>query len=181
VSAHKVAVPTPTPARAVVALIVQRSTIELFAAYGVAVAPTCVSSMQPVKKRPDHIVGTVLVSGPGRRGVLAISTSSATLMRMKPTAGDAPSVQDWMRELTNQLAGRIKNRFGRYKLVMQVSLPTALSSTVMDDLGNKSGLVYVFHTTKDEVRVTLTGGFEGASLVLQGEGAGAEEGDVILF
>jgi hypothetical protein len=168
--------------RALVALIIQRSTIELFNAYGVAVAPVDLSRRKDVVRPGDHLAGAVHLSAQGRRGVLSLSCSNATLKRVKPTLDDPLSFQDWMREMTNQLAGRIKNKFARYQFNLQVGLPTALKSGVIDQGDPKApALRYVFHTLRDDVFVTLTGGFDDAGLILQGEVPVPEEGDVILF
>jgi hypothetical protein len=172
----------------ILALIVQRSTIELFAAYGVAVAPVRsipVSAERPFARPPEHLVGMVEVAAPDRRGVLTISTSPATLARMRPIASDPRAQLDWMRELTNQLAGRIKSKFARYQLVLQMSLPSALSSSAMDRNQfmrvRAADLVFVFHTLRDEILLTLSGGFDGTGLSLQSDAPVADEGDVILF
>src|SRR6266850_486000 len=63
--------------------------------------------------------------GANRQGLLALACSSPTLTRTKPSVDDSPALQDWLRELTNQLAGRIKNRFGRYRVPLHVGLPSA--------------------------------------------------------
>jgi hypothetical protein len=169
--------------RALVSLIIQRSAIELFAAYGVAVAPVDLSRRKDLLRPADHLAGAVHMAAQGRRGVLTLSSSNATLKRVKPSLDDPLSFQDWMREMTNQLAGRIKNKFARYQFNIQVGLPTALKSGVIDQSpeAKAPGLVYVFHTLRDDVFVTLTGGFEEAVLVLKGEVPVPEEGDVILF
>jgi hypothetical protein len=169
--------------RALVALIIQRSTIELFAAYGVAIAPVDLSRGKDPERQADHLAGAVQLSAQGRRGVLTLSSSNATLKRVKPTLDDPLSFQDWMREMTNQLAGRIKNKFARYQFHLQVGLPTALKSSVIDQSPDPRApaLIFAFHTLRDDVFVTLTGGFDEAGLILQGEIPVPEEGDVILF
>jgi hypothetical protein len=174
---------------AIARLIVQRSTIELFDAYSVAVAPVPAEAAggRPVARPNDHVVGMMQVAAPPRRGVLSLSTSPATLVRTRPTASDSRLQLDWMRELTNQLAGRVKSKFARYQLSLQVSLPTALSSAMLDrnqagvSPPNSGDLVFVFHALRDVVLVTLTGGFDDTGLVLLANATVADEGDVILF
>jgi hypothetical protein len=169
--------------RALVALIIQRSTIELFAAYGVPIAPVDLSRRVLPARPVDHLAGAVHVAAQGRRGVLTLASSHATLKRVKPTLDDPLSFQDWMREMTNQLAGRIKNKFARYQFSLQVGLPTALKSAVIDQDPDQKGpaLLFVFHSLRDDVFVSLTGGFEDAGLTLKGEVPVPSEGDVILF
>src|SRR5262249_21624387 len=131
-----------------------------FAAYGVVAAPASLTGGRSLIRAPDHLVGMVHITAPGpRRGVLMLSTSNATLSKMKGSPSDPLSLQDWMRELTNQLAGRIRNRFARYQVPLQLGLPTALNGSVMEkDPDSKGlGLVCVFHTTRDKIHVILTG------------------------
>src|SRR5258705_2070077 len=83
---------------------------------------------------------------------------------MKPGVHGPFGLQDWMREVTNQLAGRIKNRFSRYRLVVQVGLPSATTVGFGEAApeAQRDALVYVFRTLKDDVLVTLSGGVHGA-------------------
>jgi hypothetical protein len=176
---------TPPPAnpRAVIGLIVQRSTIELFDAYGVAVAPIIEASPRVPSASRDQLLGTVQLSTEGLRGLLKLSCAGATLARMKPSADLPHGLQDWMRELTNQLAGRIKNRFSRYRVQVQVGLPSA-TPAVTNEVSReptRDTLVYVFRTLRDDVVVSLSGGFDNANFDLQGGLNPAEEGDIILF
>jgi hypothetical protein len=169
--------------RTIVSLIVQRSTIELFAAYNVAVAPVLI--VGPIVRPTDHLVGMVQVTASDRRGRLTMSTSPVTLSRTRSrqTSPDLHAQLDWMRELTNQLAGRVKSRFARYGLPLQTGLPTALSSSAMarNSVPHGADLVLLFHTLRDQILCTLSGGFDGTGLALQSEAAVADEGQVIIF
>jgi hypothetical protein len=171
--------------RTIVSLIVQRSTIELFGAYNVAVAPVPIASadLRPDLRPTDHLVGMVQVTGTDRRGLLTMSTSPVTLARTRQLGPDIRAQLDWMRELTNQLAGRIKSKFARYRLPLQMGLPTALSSSAMDrnHLIHPTDLVLLFHTLRDQIVCTLSGGFDDTGLTLLSEPAVADEGEVILF
>src|SRR5258705_8161219 len=102
---------------------------------------------------------------------------------MKPGVDGPFGLQDWMREVTNQLAGRIKNRFSRYRLVVQVGLPSATTVGFGEAApeAQRDALVYVFRTLKDDVRVTLSGGFDGAKLALPGGPNPPQGGDTISF
>jgi hypothetical protein len=173
---------------AIARLLVQRSTIELFDAYAVAIAPMPVEAAggRPFVRPNDHLMGTVQVVAPGRRGVLTFSTSPAILVRTRPAVSDPHGQLDWMRELTNQLAGRIKSKFARYQLSLQMSLPSALSSTMLErnqvvSPARGTDLAFVFHAIRDVVLVTLTGGFDDTGLALMTDAPVADEGDVILF
>jgi hypothetical protein len=171
--------------RTIVSLIVQRSTIELFAAYNVAVAPVpiAVPASPPIVRPTDHLVGMVQVTGSDRRGRLTMSTSPVTLARTRQTGPDIRAQLDWMRELTNQFAGRVKSKFARYGLPLQAGLPTALSSSAMarNQMIDGADLVLLFDALRDQILCTLSGGFDDTGLSLQSEAAVADEGQVILF
>jgi hypothetical protein len=168
-----------------VSLILQRSIIELFSAYGVVVAPARPDdpSSHPKVRPLDHLVGMVQVTSPARRGMLTMSTSPATLTRTRHGGTDMLSQLDWMREMTNQFAGRVKAKFTRYGLTLQTGLPMALSSSAMDrnHVIQGSDLVLVFTTLKDQILATLSGGFDDGGLALKGDKSVAGEGEVILF
>jgi len=160
-------------------LIIQRSTIELFESYGVAVAPA--KSSEGIQKPPDRI-GSMQLSGSAIRGLLTLAASSATVTRTLPRTSEAQGLQDWVQELANQLAGRVRNRFARYQLAIQVSLPTSKDSqSQAPPKANLTELIYVFRTLKDDLVVKLSGDFADASLVFSSTAAIAEEGDIILF
>jgi hypothetical protein len=174
-------------ARLIVVLILQRSTIELLEAYGVAAAPAGPVLGRPLDLPPNHLVGRVSVSAGTRRGRLTLSTSEVTLARTKRNAPESSVLLDWLRELTNQLGGRIANRFARYQLPMTTGLPTTFQDRVSKadvDREDKSAptLSLAFLVLRDTIHVTLTGGFENDELMLQSEPlAVTGEGEVILF
>jgi hypothetical protein len=170
--------------RAIVVLFVQRSTIELFGAYGVAVAPEDAPAESTLHPPPSHVLGVVGLSVRSRRGRMAVSMSDATLARTNPDAPDPSARLDWLRELTNQLAGRISNRFARYGIPMTVGLPTTFGSTksVDHDEKTESGVSLTFRALRDTVHVTLTSCFEDDDLSSQPNVlAVSDEGDIILF
>jgi hypothetical protein len=170
--------------RATVLLLVQRSTIDLFAAYGVAVAPMAASDA-PASKVSDSLkVGTVQVSTATHRGQLALGVSQTMLERTNPRAALAPL--DWLRELTNQLAGRVANRFARYRVPMVTSLPNALASARQPEraahvASQAPALCVHFHALRDSLEVRLTGGFEHAELSPNPLPGIQDEGDITLF
>jgi hypothetical protein len=167
-----------------VALILQRSTIELLAAYDVAVAPVPLEGpLRPATRPVDHLVGMVQVSDSRRRGTLTLSTSPLTLARTRQVATDLREQLDWMRELTNQFASRAKSKFARYNLPLQVGLPSALSSSAMDrsQVMQQAEIVLVFHALRDEVLCTLSGGFDDSGLALLSDPSSVAAGETILF
>jgi hypothetical protein len=102
--------------------VVQTSTVELFAAYSVAVAPVYQSGGRRVA---CPAVGTVAVIGfdaPGFAGRLCIHVADPVLLKMCTGTTEGHSVRDWCRELANQLLGRIKNRLVRFQVTLRIRL-----------------------------------------------------------
>jgi hypothetical protein len=162
-------------------LVVQRSAVELFASIGVAIAPMPAIVTAP-RFGAEDLVGIVQLSVNGAKGSLAVGASPATLARAKgysPTS----SMQDWLRELANQLAGRIKNRLARYQVTVEVSLPSAFARSAFERGFELKGAttVYVFRTIKDDVQVVLSGDVGSIDLRFSGADGVAEEGELILF
>jgi len=162
-------------------LVVQRSAVELFASIGVAIAPMPAIVTAP-RFGPEDLVGIVQISVNGGKGSLAVGASPATLSKAKgysPTSG----TQDWVRELANQLAGRIKNRLARYQVRVEVSLPSAFGRSAFERGLELKGAttVYLFRTIKDDIQVVLSGDVGNIDLRFSGADGVAEEGELILF
>jgi hypothetical protein len=162
-------------------LMIQRSAVELFASIGLAIAPTPAIVGSP-RLGSDDVVGLVQLSVNGTRGTLAVSASAATLAKAKGQPVTTP-IQDWVRELANQLGGRIKNRLARFQVSIEVSLPSALARSALDRGFEFKGptTVYIFRTIKDDIQVVLSGDLGSADLRFTGAEGIAEEGDLILF
>jgi hypothetical protein len=162
-------------------LVVQRSAVELFASIGVAIAPMPAIVTAP-RFGAEDLVGIVQLSVNGAKGSLALAASPTTLAKAKGYTTTS-SIQDWLRELANQLAGRIKNRLARYQVTVEVSLPSALARSAFDRgfelRGNTT--VYVFRTIRDDVQVVLSGDVGNTDLRFSGIEGVAEEGELILF
>src|SRR5882724_4610876 len=180
---HPVKHNTQTFSREIIDLILQRSTIELFEAYGVAVAPIAGSKRERQHTiPPSHLIGTMHLSAASYHGELLLAVAPATLERTQSGARGSRDMDDWVLELSNQLAGRIKNRLVRYRVSVQVSFtPTAKESAGDVSLAGLPVLEYVFRTLKDDLYVTLSRGFELARPTMDCEPNVADEGDVILF
>jgi hypothetical protein len=163
-------------------LVIQRSAVELFASIGVAIAPMPAVVAAP-RLGADDFVGIVQIAVNGARGSLAVAASPGTLAKAKGATPQS-NVQDWLRELANQLAGRIKNRLARYQVTVDVSLPSVLARSAFDrTFQAKSGstTVYSFRTIKDDVQVVVTGEVGNTDLRFSGAEGVVEEGELILF
>jgi hypothetical protein len=101
--------------------LVQGSLVELFAAYGISVAPLPRMAPERVPTVPEvsAAVGFACQGVTGQPGRITLSLPGAVLDRMKNDSGNTLK-GDWTRELANQLIGRIKNRL----LQFSVRLPS---------------------------------------------------------
>jgi hypothetical protein len=166
--------------RPTIDLLVQRSAYEVFAALGVSVAPTPCGSGER-RATADDLVGVIPLTLKGCRASLSLCLSPRTLEGAATGLGRS-TTHDCLRELVNQLAGRIKNRLARYQVPLDVGLPTVFTRTALGaasrDLQN---LVYVFRSLTEDVQVELSRQFAALELRYGGTLDIAEEGDVILF
>lgn len=116
----------PSGVRGALDVVVQSSLVELFAAYGVALAPLPRIAVERAPAIPEISAAVGFSHGPTRRlGRVTLSLPSA-VVEMTKAGADSALRGDWVRELTNQLLGRIKNRM----LQFGVRLETGISSTV---------------------------------------------------
>ena len=164
--------------------LVQASLVELFAAYGVAVAPLPRTLAERVPRLPNvSAAASLLVQGSSTRpGRLTLSMPDVVLELMRGV--DASSLkEDWARELCNQLMGRLKNRLLHFSVrIAAGALATIDSQALARQLASApSARVYTVRTLRGEVVVTLQGMPEERELVYVGAGPSANEGDAIWF
>jgi hypothetical protein len=175
---------TEPPHRGAIDAFVHAAVVELFQAYGVAVAPLPRTSMHRGRVVPEvcamiafHLDGKS--EGPGR---LTLAAPRAVLDSMIGPEQTAVSGNDWCRELANQLLGRIKKRLLLFGLALRADVPLDLDPQVLEDeLHQPSSVrVYASRTLRGEILVTLQGYPAEGTLEYLGPSA-AGEGDLILF
>jgi hypothetical protein len=162
--------------------IVQSATVELFRTYGVAVAPLP-RKAQALATVPEGFCGTIAFTGQGFTGSLTLFVPAAILSLTKADSGESLHARDWIRELTNQLMGRVKTRLLQLQVTLQVGLPTAMDRRMFERRRAPSGslLVFEFRTIRDAVTVTLEGTFDDSAFKYSGTANPGSEGDVIIF
>jgi hypothetical protein len=170
------------PSSSIVDTIVQGATVDLFRIYGVAVAPVP-RAKRPSLAPPEGFCGTITFSGKGFTGSLTLFVPAAILSLTKAGVVQALHPRDWIRELTNQLMGRIKTRLLHLQVTLQTGLPSAMDRRLIDPRRSPSGtvLIYEFRTIREEVMVTLEGTFDESALKYSGGANPGSEGDVIIF
>ena len=91
--------------------------------------------------------------------------------------------RDLLRELTNQLAGRVKNRLLNFALMLSIGVPSVLSGQALERQRPRrdTEVVYLFRTLRGEIVVTLDIHIDPGALDYSGTSRVAKEGDFIAF
>jgi hypothetical protein len=166
-------------------IVVQTSMVELFQHYGVTIAPMRQALNTPAAAQSAQAaVGTISFRGDEMDGHLMLCMPMA-VVRMTLTArnGKPHAEFDWVRELTAQLMGRIKNRLARVQVKLICGLPAASTNGSRPRIpaGSAESLVYDFHSLNGNLSVTLSGRVRPQRLVYTAGSPLIEEGDVLLF
>lgn len=177
--------PTSAPStRTTIDIILQGSTVELFHAHDVAVAPLG-SSPVGAQQRYYDWVGTIGFDGASFTGTLTLSIPTPVFELHCETrhASETTTLVDWTQELVNQLLGRIKNRLTMFQTTLKAHLPSVMSGIALDRLRKRSPseVLYRFRTLRGDIIVTLDAPLGNGVLTYSGAAVVAQEGDVILF
>lgn len=91
--------------------------------------------------------------------------------------------RDLLRELTNQLSGRIKNRLLNFALMLTIGVPSVLSGQALERQRPRrdTEVVYLFRTLRGEIVVTIDLVIDPDALNYSGSNRVAKEGDFIAF
>lgn len=169
--------------------IVQGAIVDLFQSCGVAVAPQPRGRLDVTTLQIPEISASInftlaqsQTATPGMgRLTLSLPEPLFTIMRAETTRRPQPF--DWVRELTNQLAARIKHRLLPFCAAMQPLLPSVLTRDALE--GQRSRFpnmrLYIGRTLRGDVLVTLDGNIDESKLVYTGPVDLAGAGDVIVF
>lgn len=175
-----------TPAsssRPILDIIVQSCTVELFHSRGVAIAPVSVTRKSAQPCRTSELVGVMAFSGQNGNGRATLSLEAGVYRLFTPAVVDDAGLHDLLRELTNQLVGRIKNRLMQFQIVLRIGLPSAMSP---DALGRQrphsaNAVGYLFRTLRGEIVVTMDGGIDEEALSYSSAIQIPKEGEFITF
>lgn len=163
--------------------LVQSSTVELFQSRGIAVAPLPSSVGNPHQATYFSLAGVVSLTAPKATGSISLSWSDPVFsLFTPPMPASTLGARDLLRELTNQLAGRVKNRLLNFALMLTIGVPNVLSGQALDrQRPRQSEVVYLFRTLRGEIVVTLDLQLEPDTLSYSGTSRVAKEGDFIAF
>jgi hypothetical protein len=172
-------------ARATIDTILQSSAVELFHTQGIAVAPLVPLAVGTQQRFYDW-VGVIGFDTETLNGNLTLSVPTGILQSRDPglNPGDEVSWQaDWVRELANQLLGRVKNRLSKFQVVLRTRLPTSMSGAALElhKRRTPSEMLYRFRALRGDILVVVDAPLDKAILVYSGALQIAKEGDVILF
>jgi hypothetical protein len=163
--------------------IVQGSTVELFHSRGIALAPLPAAQLTSAQSGRFGLTGVVTFNAPKLSGSLALSLADGIYGLFTPAVAGAAAVGDALRELTNQLAGRMKNRLLQFQVILSVGMPSTVRGPSFDRGPSKNEIVtlYAFRTLRGEVRVILCAAVDEGALAYSNAVKVAKEGDFIPF
>jgi hypothetical protein len=111
-----------------------------------------------------------------------LSMPREVFVLLKTDASGAAPRDEWARELTNQLVGRVKNRLLQFGVTLQIGLPVVSDAQVEGRRERPAGLrVYTGRTVRGNVLLTLEGMPEESELSYVGPEGVVAEGELIMF
>lgn len=123
--------PTDVAPCAVVIDLHAKSCAELFTVYGLTAHLRREASASRAPGRPSY-ASVLSAAGEGLRISSTVSMDREVLALTHPSGADSASerdVEDWCRELNNQLMGRVKNKLLRLGCEVSTGLPVLVSGT----------------------------------------------------
>ena len=157
--------------------IIQDVAVNLLASHGVTAVPLPPTPSSKLPSPPD-LVSFGRFDATGCTGSLYLGCPPGVAELAEDAAGIPLKHDDWMRELCNQLIGRVKRRFLQFGVSLHTGLPA---------LGNKRllrrprGTAYYFRTLGGTFVVVLDAQIDTEVFVFQNDVQLRTEGDIILF
>jgi CheY-specific phosphatase CheX len=174
----------PAALRPLLDALIQSSAVELFQSRGIAIAPLPSSVGNPHKASYFGLAGVVALNSVKASGSLTLSWADPVFsLFTPPVPATSLGARDLMRELTNQLAGRVKNRLLNFTLMLTIGVPTVLSGQALERQrpNRDTEVVYTFRTLRGEIVITLDLVIDGDALNYSNTNRVAKEGDFIAF
>lgn len=167
--------------RSTVDTIIQGAVVDLFHSLDIASAPLAPASGQPLRELPD-LAAFVHFNAAAGSGVLCLGCPISVVQLAEKAAYTALAKEDWIRELMNQLMGRVKKRFLQFGVPLNASLPSPASKQFLDRHGASPHCkIYSFRTIRGSVIVVLDAQIEDRQFSYCGAVQLRDEGDIILF
>lgn len=158
--------------------------VALFDAYGIRAGFQGAIESPP---QDTELAGSIGLVGTGISGSILVATTSGVLRATGQTDGSRESTCDWVGELANQLAGRLKNQLLRYGAELNVSTPVVIEGKALQVRGSRRSSTRFFRLESDHGCIAVGIDMKSApgfQLELAAEPAPepeAVEGDLLLF
>ena len=150
--------------------------IELFDAYDVPLERTGEKFIQNDERMLCGVIGFV---GRGVRGTCLLAGNEPPLSRSCPEGG---RVRDWVGELANQLAGRLKSKFLARNVEVALTTPVVLSGVRLQPLPRGNHEPIILRSLDGQVMVWVEVESEPSFQLSDSEqGTMRGEGEVVLF
>lgn len=157
--------------------IIPAVSVELFHSLGIAAAPMP-PAPGPARVEIPELVALGTFSAPGCVGSLYIGCPPGVVQLAQEALDAVLPPEDWIRELTNQLMGRVKRRFLQFGVAVETGLPALTNSSALKQL---DGRTYSFRTLRGTIVVILDAEIDRQRLVYRDDVKLRAEGDIILF
>lgn len=130
----------PPPSARLLDTLTSECCQELFAAYGFPLRRVGGGALPP----PDRLLYCSVMGFGGRqlRGALVLVSTAEPLCSTHE--GDTESQQDWIRELSNQLMGRVKNRLLTLGADILLTTPAAVSGESLSLMSSQASSLQIF-------------------------------------
>ena len=166
-------------------ILVQNAVVQVFQTYGVAAAPIPRVDGASLSCGASDLAGTIAFSCGANQGQMILCVPFAVLAAMKSDLTDQWRALDWIRELTNQVLGRIKNRLLRFQVNLRLGMPTAARAEHLPGISGRvqsssPPAVYRFRSMRGDIAVALHEILDESRLVYSVVDL-ASEGDILLF
>jgi len=178
-----------TAQRGLMDTIVQGALVELFQSCGVAVAPQPRGRLDVSQIKVPEVSAAISftlaqsVKATPCPGRITLSLPEALFSIMKAESLRRPQQLDWVRELTNQLAARIKHRLLPFGAALNPLLPSLITRDALENQRHRFAAmrIYLGRTLRGDVLVTVDGTIDESRLVYSGPADIGNAGDVIIF
>lgn len=165
--------------------LVQNAMVALFRAYGVMLVPISWGFLRGVPGAVTTTIGFVRSSadsGATYAGRLTLSMPSSVVALANGGSSGSARRDDWARELTNQLMGRIKSQLLRFGVPVEIGLPSSIDAHFEHRCEDSSKLhVHAGRTPHGDVLLMLAGMPDESELSAVRLEQALSEGDVVLF
>ena len=157
--------------------LAEEACFNLFEAYGVRLEHVEIAHTPSGERSLTGIIG---FTGNGITGMCLVAASEEPLAASNPAQG---SLRDWVAELSNQLAGRLKHKLLSQGVEVYITTPIVLRATRIEPLPRRKLMPRGFSALGGSValwvEVEITPDF--AIVPISAEDAPAEEGEAMLF